>query len=247
MLSSPAKAARPAVTNSGGSCGVSAGPTAIRVIGSVSAKIATPSRPSQSPRVSSSRAGQGRAGLGQAMPPVSTLCTSTEAVHSARSDHPPLANAAAQPMFDSPASPMPGAPCHALARGGQHLTEQLAARLPNASAPGCWRRRAPALGARMRPTPRGQPDHGGGRLRPARAGPGRGARPARLFVRAAGRWIRPGAARAARRRRARRCRCQRHHADPRHVPAARRPAMPGLGTLPVEWLDPACSPARCAK
>src|SRR5213078_2668471 len=52
MLSSPASAARPAVTNSGASCGSAAGPTARRVIGSVIAKIITPSRPSPSPRAS---------------------------------------------------------------------------------------------------------------------------------------------------------------------------------------------------
>ena len=51
--STPASAARPSVTNQGESCGASAVPVASRVIGSVTANIATPSTPSHMPRVSS--------------------------------------------------------------------------------------------------------------------------------------------------------------------------------------------------
>jgi len=48
----PASAARPSVTNQGESWGASAVPVARRVMGRVMAKIATPSKPSQRPRVS---------------------------------------------------------------------------------------------------------------------------------------------------------------------------------------------------
>ena len=52
--SSPASAARPAVTKAGESCGAASVPVARRVAGSVMAKISTPSTPSQKP--ASSRA-----------------------------------------------------------------------------------------------------------------------------------------------------------------------------------------------
>ena len=56
-------------------------------------------------------------------------------------------------------------------------------------------RRAAAVGARLRAAPRRQPEHGGGRLRPAAgAGPGRGAPPARLLRARAGGRARAGAA-----------------------------------------------------
>lgn len=51
--SRPAIAARPSAMNAPDICGASAGPTARRVMGSVSAKIATPSAPSQRPLRSS--------------------------------------------------------------------------------------------------------------------------------------------------------------------------------------------------
>ena len=50
--STPASAARPSVTNHGESCGASCVPVARRVIGSVTAKKATPSTPSHMPRAS---------------------------------------------------------------------------------------------------------------------------------------------------------------------------------------------------
>lgn len=46
---SPAMAARPSVTNRGDSCGSAAVPVASRVAGSVTAKQAVPSTPSQNP------------------------------------------------------------------------------------------------------------------------------------------------------------------------------------------------------
>ena len=51
--STPASAARPSVTNQGESCGAACVPVASRVIGSVTAKKATPSTPSHMPSVSS--------------------------------------------------------------------------------------------------------------------------------------------------------------------------------------------------
>ena len=49
---SVSSAARHSVTNQGLSCGASTVPVARRVMGRVTAKIATPSKPSQRPRVS---------------------------------------------------------------------------------------------------------------------------------------------------------------------------------------------------
>ena len=85
--------------------------------------------------------------------------------------------------------------------------------------------RAPAVGARMRAAPRGEPVHRRRRLRPAAgARPGRGAPPARL-LRSRRRAARGAGARAARRRGADAAAAeQRDGADPRHVPGARRPA-----------------------
>ena len=212
----------------------------LRVIGSVSAKIATPSRPSLRPRASRRRgwaggeAGTMRPGLGFAP---------AEPVHSARDL---TIHCTGQRSSTDVRLHLRQPRSRPDARGGQHLTEQLGRPLAGAHP-------RPAAGAACprcanAPAPRGQPDHGGGGLRPtARAGlveraPARFSLSAPAGVDPPGAGARPGGAGAA-------------HPVPisattlirRHVPAARRPADAGPGHPAGGWLDRRLSAARCAR
>ena len=159
----------------------------------------------------------------------SGVSTSTEAVDSARSDHPCTGQRSSRAHVRLRLRQPPARRPAALARGGQ----------PNDRAVGRPLRRAhprPAAGAR-RACPRcanapgatRSADHGGGRHDQLLAQAWSRRAPARLLRRAR-RWAsirtrrraQPGGAALA-------GADQRHHADPRHVPAARRPAHAGPG------------------
>jgi hypothetical protein len=148
-LSSPATAARPAVTKAGGSCGAPASPTASRVIGSVAAKISTPSAPSSRPRVAGQRSSGWRGGrdhdasLGQHR--------QHSTIHFAEQRH-PLYGSLPTTQIDEPAlAHEAGHPAPAGQRHRRHAGRTAGAALCRAhrAAP-AGTRRAAAVGARLR-------------------------------------------------------------------------------------------------